>query len=274
MSLPRIISKVYDEPWCITPAKHRAIQSALESHLAGISLEDNFETDEAPGSNTQDGVAVIPIHGIIGKHMSMLEMACGGCSVDSVSAMLGMAAEDPNVTAVVLDINSPGGTVTGVPELANQIFDLKQSKPVFAFTDCEMCSAAYWIAAQADAIYATSSAAVGSIGVYMALLDISRQLEMDGVKVNAISAGKWKLAGASFKPLTDDERAMFQAGVDRTHAQFKAAILRNRTINEDVMEGQVYDGEEALAANLTDAVANDLGEAIDLARLYALTFRQ
>ena len=257
MKLPRILRKVYDEPWLITPPVHRSIQRALEAHLEGINPSlDGLLEDETMGEYQLDGVSVIPIHGIIGKHLSGLEMACGGCSLDSVDAMIDEAAQDPSVRAVLLDVNSPGGTVTGVPETAAKIAKLAEQKPVIAFTDSEMCSAAYWLASQANAIYATQSATVGSVGVYLALLDESRALENAGIKVNAISSGKFKLAGAPFKPLTDDERAMFQAGVTKLHDQFKAAILSKRNIQAGNLEGQCFDGEEAIDANLVDGITS------------------
>jgi protease-4 len=271
MSYPRIISKVYNEPWCITPAKHRAIQRALEYKLAGMPMpgmpepEDGDPEDEEMTVSNMGGVAVIPIHGILGKHLSGMEMMCGGCSVDSVCGMIESACDDELCKAIVLDINSPGGTVTGIPELANCIAECATEKPVYAFTDSECCSAAYWLASQCTAIYATPSSSVGSIGVYVALLDESRALEDAGIKVNAISAGKWKLSGAPFRPLSEDERAMFQAGVDKTYAAFKAAVTSKRQCADEVMQGQSFDGDDAVTAGLVDGLVNDIDEVVEFA---------
>lgn len=267
MKLPHIIRKVYNEPWCITPAQHRSIQRVLEAHLAGEKAAVSIPTPEdpedmIPEDYSSGGVRVIPIHGIIGKHMSALEMMCGGCSLDAVEAMVQDAKSDPLVTSVLFDVNSPGGTVTGVPELADQIEQLASEKPTIAYTDSECCSAAYWLASQCRGVYSSHSATIGSVGVYIALLDESRALENEGIKVNAIHAGKWKLAGAPFKPLTDEERAMFQAGVDKTHAQFISAVTRNRMISGDNLQGQCFDGEEAVAANLTDGIFSTFSEAL------------
>lgn len=270
MKLPHIIRKVYSQPWCIDPVVHRSIQRALEAHLEGLTAQIPMPESEIPEDERMEmygdnGLCVVPIHGIIGKHLSGLEMACGGCSLDSVSAMLEDAVKDPECKAILLDINSPGGTVTGVPELADEIAEANKIKPVIAFTDAECCSAAYWLASQASAIYATPSSSVGSIGVYIALLDESRALENAGVKVNAIHAGKWKLAGAPFKPLTDEERKMFQDSVDKTHAQFKSAVSRGRNISEDSMQGQCFDGDEALTAGLIDGHFTNIAGAIEAA---------
>lgn len=258
---PNIISKVYEEPWLITPAKHRAIQKLLETRLEGGDIVVDPDEMEEPEMGTEGTTAIIPIHGIIGKHLSMLEMMCGGCDLDVVNDMLDAANSDSKIERIALDFRSPGGTVTGIPETARKIASL--SKPSIAFSDSECCSAAYWLASQAQQFYVTESADVGSIGVYMAWLDRSRQLENAGIKVNAISAGKYKLAGAPFKPLTDEERAMFQASVDKIHEQFKAAVRRHREIPNSAMEGQVYDGEQAVELGLVDGVVDDITEALD-----------
>jgi protease-4 len=265
-NFPQIISKVYEQPWLITAAKHRAIQKLLTAHIAGgmpsqVMPEDE---DESDGELTMDGgTAIIPVHGVIGKHLSMLETMCGGCDLDTIHDQLDAAEQDSEVSRVLLDFRTPGGTVTGVPELARRIANF--SKPTVAFTDSECCSAGYWLASQCGQFYATESSSVGSVGVYMALLDESRALENEGIKINAIKSGEFKLAGASFKPLTDSERAMFQDGVDKLHAQFKAAVLRNREISTDCMEGQCFDGEEAVENGMVDSLVESITEVIDAA---------
>ena len=141
---------------------------------------------------------------------------------------------------------------------------LTEAKPVFAFTDSQMCSGAYWLASQCRSIIATPSADIGSIGVYCALVDESRALEMEGIKVNAVSAGGFKLAGAPFKPLTDDERAMFQAGVDKIYSRFTSAVTTKRAVDIQAVQAKVLDGEEAVAAHLADGLVNDLDQFLSL----------
>jgi protease-4 len=260
---PQIISKVYEQPWLITPAKHRAIQRLITAHMDGHGMDmpekDDEEEDEEIAMD--GGTAIIPVHGIIGKHLSMLETMCGGCDLDGVSQMLDVAGADKSVKRVLLDFRTPGGTVTGIPELARKIANY--SKPTLAFTDSECCSAGYWLASQCGQFYATESSNVGSVGVYMALLDESRALENEGIKINAIKAGEFKLAGASFKPLSETERAMFQSGVDKLHAQFKDAVLRNREIDTSCLEGQCFDGDAAVANGMVDWLVESITEALD-----------
>lgn len=262
-NLAHIISKVYEQPWLITPAKHRAITRLIESKLTDSMMPAGMTDDDEDPEMGRDGdTAVIPVHGIIGHHLSGLETMCGGCDLGAVGAMIDAAMADDGIQKLLFDFRTPGGTVTGVPELASKIGNINGKKTV-AYTDSECCSAGYWLASQCDAFYTSESADVGSIGVYMVLLDESRALENEGIKVNAISAGKYKLSGASFRPLSDEERAMFQAGVDKTYNAFKSAILRKRAIKDSVMQGQVYDGIEACELGLCDGIVNDISELLE-----------
>lgn len=126
-----------------------------------------------------------------------------------------------------------------------------------------MCSAAYWIASQADAIFATPSARVGSIGVLMPMLDESKAFEQAGLKVELFAAGKFKSIGVAGTSITDEQRAWLQAQVDETYADFKAAVLaRGRRITPDVMEGQCFSGRKASYNSLTSGVVLSHAEAL------------
>lgn len=258
-NFPHIIAKVYREPWLITPQKHRAIQSVLEARMDGILPSDN-DADEPEGMSRDGAFAIIPVHGIIGKHLSSIEMECGGCDLDAVNAMISEAEQDDSIETIVFDFRTPGGTVTGVPETGRRIASI--AKKTIAFTDSECCSAGYWLASQCKHFYLTETATTGSIGVYSVFEDWSRALENEGVKVNAISSGKYKLAGAYFKPMTDDERTMFQDSVDKLHTQFKEAVRRNREVPDSAMEGQCYDGLEAVEIGLADGLVESIDDLL------------
>lgn len=231
-----------------------------------LDLSERAPIEPQPSVNESEdpSVAVIPVEGILGKRLDWFEASCGGCDCNDVAAALDLAAKSPAVQSVILDFNSPGGTVTGIPELGRKIaaFD----KPIFAFTEVECCSAAYWLASQTDAIFATPSSVLGSVGVYLALLDESGWLEKEGLKVNAIVAGKYKLMGAPFKPLTDDERKMLQRDVNKIFDQFKAAITAQRTLDEEFLQGQVFDGDDALKIGMVDATVEAFSEVLALAK--------
>jgi len=264
---PHILAKVLRGIWVITDSKFQAIESVLASRLAAEGTQESIMSvaavDESASEPTFTGrTMIIPIHGIISKHCSMMEMASGGCDLDQVNAALEVADNDSTVDKIILDFRSPGGTITGIPETAARITALAEHKDVVAYTDSECCSGALWLAAMAPSFFCTESADVGSVGVYLALLDKSRMLEDMGVKVNAISAGKYKLSGAPFKPLTTEERAMFQADVDRIYGMFKAAVQLNREVPEEYCEGQVYMGQSAVNAGFCNGLVDDIQDLL------------
>ena len=266
MNYPRISAKIYREPWCVTASSHADIRRAFEQHGAAFAHDITSALELQPEDEPQSvgPVAVIPIFGVIGKHLSMLETACGGVDLDGTADAIAVAVHDPEVTSILLHFNSPGGTVTGTPELAARIKAAAKVKPVVAYTDNQMCSAAYWLGSQCTAIFASQTADVGSIGVYMALLDESVALAQAGVKVNVVKAGKHKTAGAPFQPLSDEDRARFQAEVDFIYAKFTAAVSEQRPdVDEATMQGQSFNGEQAARNGLTDGVVDSLDEMLE-----------
>lgn len=263
---PHIAQKLYNEPWLITKEKHHAIVAMFESHIAGA--ETSIFSDDSKKKEDDDSIPrmhgstlIVPVHGVLGKHLSSLEMMCGGASVDAIGKELDRAESSYQIKNVLLDFRSPGGVVSGIPELGRKIASM--SKDVTAFTDVDCCSGALWLASQCDKFYATESAMVGSCGVYSIYLDRSKQLEEAGVKVNAISSGEFKLAGASFKPMTDQERAMLQAQCDGIHEKFKAAVTKNREVADDYLQGQVYYGDEAAEIGMIDGLVEDMSEVLE-----------
>ena len=260
----------------ITGAAWRGLELALLNHVAAYDAAGEKQMGKlTPGqkqnrlNNVTDRLAadtvLIHMDGVIDKHISQFEMDCyGGYDLRDFDSALAAAAADPEIKNVMLVVNSPGGSVTGVPESAARVAELTaMNKNVFAFTEGLCCSAAYYIASQADQIYGTTSADVGSIGVYMALLDYTQAMRDEGVAVNFIKDGKFKGMGAPFKPLTDDERAMFQAEVSKIGEMFRAAVNSKRPgVSIDAMQGQSFFGDNALEAGLVDAIVPGLGAAL------------
>ena len=265
MGYPEIIHKVYREPWLIKPSVHQSIQASLTSILNGDPLKD-YEQEDEEYEFKHGATAIIPISGILGKHLSLIESAFGGIDVDSISLNLDAAIADDSVDTIILYIDSAGGTVTGIYELGEKIARASQSKTVIAYTDSLMASAAYWLGSQATSLYCSTSAELGSIGCYICLLDESEMMQQEGIKINAISAGEYKLAGASFKPLTEDERQMFQDDIDYWYDLFKKAVLSKRTLNDSTMQGQTYSGEKAVELNLADGIIDSIDELMSMTK--------
>ena len=206
-------------------------------------------------------IAIIPVKGVIGKGLSELESLCGCCDVHDIEEMLEECERDPSIKTIILDIDSPGGTSVGVPELANRIKNC--SKEVISFTGNECCSAAYWIGSQASSFYATPSSSVGSIGVYIAFPDCSEAYKMEGVKMDVIKSGAYKGAGIPGTSLDEGQRKMLQQEVEDIHVDFKEAVKSVRSFVEDSsMEGQQFSGKRAAEAGLVTALTNGFDEMV------------
>lgn len=206
--------------------------------------------------------AIIPVKGVISKNISELEKLCGCCDIHDVEEMLEECERDSSITCIIFDIDSPGGTSVGVPELANRVKDCP--KETIAFTSSECCSAAYWIGSQANSFYATPSSSVGSVGVYIAYPDCTEAYKMEGVKMEVIKAGIFKGAGIQGTSLDAGQRKMLQDEVNDIHSDFKAAVKGVREFVEDAsMEGQIFSGKRGAEAGLVTSLVNGFDELME-----------
>lgn len=272
MKYPRILAAIRSAKWAVTPPTLQAIADTLGAHLRGTLRAKLIPDDDlippAPGpaasGETEDdgmipGVAVIQVYGILGKHLSDFEMACGGCDCDAISSDLEMALADSSVQSILFDFDSPGGVVSGIPELAARIRAADKIKPCYAFTEAQCCSAAYWLASSCRAIFCTQSADLGSIGVYVALVDDSEWWAKEGYKLNLIKAGEFKAMGISGQPLSDKERALIQTDVDNIYAMFTADVKSGRgEVATETMQGQTFMGMAAVMSNLADEMTDGI----------------
>lgn len=275
--LIRIMTALVCEPWLLTPQMHRTLTDIARAHSEGGDSEAAqhaiaAQTKANPSKRAYamiDNTAVIPCEGVIGRKFDNILYSSGVTSIDIFQHLVDTAAADEDVEALLLVFDSPGGIVTGTPEAANAVAKARSIKPVIAYADGLCDSAAYWIASQSDFIYATPSADVGSIGCYLAVLDESRAMEMDGIRTELFKSGKFKGMGYPGTTLNDEQRAMLQSGVDRIALQFKAAVNggRSRVIVEEAMQGQSFAVEEAKRIGLIDEIT-DIGTALrDCSRL-------
>jgi signal peptide peptidase SppA len=211
----------------------------------------------------EDGTGVIPIAGVIGKSLSPLEKMTGAVDVSDIADTIDEYATNPQVTRIAFQVSSPGGTVTGVEELANKVRNI--AKPTMSYSDTEMASAAYWVAAAADKVVASPSSTVGSVGVYMVVADYSEAAKAEGIKMIVIKAGQHKAIGVPGAEVTDAHQAHLQEGVDEIHADFKAAVLKTRKmVKAEDMEGQVFSGKQAAQRGLVTGLADSFNEAVSM----------
>lgn len=282
----RSVEFVGESVWAVHPGTLATIVNVIRERRAGVTIDaeeikqrikaspvpglDMDENDlEAETPDPADAVAVIPLHGAIVPHATMFSDVSGAASVDDFTSAFRAAISDESKQSVLIDINSPGGAVELIPELAAEILAARGSKPIVAMVNAFAASAAYWIASCCDEIVVTPSGQVGSIGVYAAHEDLSAAEEKLGIKTTLVSAGKYKTEGNPFEPLTDEAEADMQAKVDAYYQMFVQAVAAGRDVKaSDVIDG-FGQGRMVLAADAVKAnMADKIGTYDDtLARL-------
>lgn len=263
----RVCSEVANTAWALYAPTLAVLVDLLSYRAHGhrITAEEVAERIGArrprEARNTSGGVAVLALSGVIAHRASAFESVSSpnGTSVEAFTRAFREVMADPEVGSIMLEIDSPGGSVDGVPEIAAEIRRTRGRKPIVAFANTMAASAAYWIAAQADEVVVAPSGQVGSIGVYAAHQDLSAQLEQDGVKVTLISAGPFKTEGNPFEPLTEEARANWQATVDMFYGQFLGAVAKGRgvplaQVRDGFGQGRMVFGQDAVAAGMADRV--------------------
>lgn len=266
MKFQRIIEQVYCRPWLITErgweSIHRLVSERILSPKGERPTEDIWG-DEMPVMKIQNGTAIIPVEGVISRKVSMIEKQCGATDVLDISDDIAKAMADYSVRNIVFDVNSPGGGVSGVPELAEQIAQANKTKKVVAYANDQMCSAAYWICAGCRAIYASPSSDVGSIGVFIPWIDRSAAYEAAGLNVEIIKAGKFKGMGYPGTSLTDDQRKLLQADVDGTYSEFISFVKQYRSgVSDETMQGQTFSGKAASENGLVSGLVSGMRELL------------
>lgn len=263
-----ILNYFYSNTWAMRLDKLQAIDMFLTTKALGndISAEEVEAMVQAArparAQRTTGNVAVLPIMGVISHRASMLHDISegGGTSAEQLSKQFAAVVEDPSVGTILLDVDSPGGTVTGVPELADQIFEARSKKKVYAVVNSQAASAAYWLASQAQELIITPSGDVGSIGVYMMHQDISERMKQAGVTTTFIKAGKYKTEGNPYMPLDEEAQAAFQERVSHHYEDFVKAVARGRGVNaSDVRngfgEGRMVMSGDAIKIGMADRIA-------------------
>lgn len=261
---------VMNSPWSIAPEKLQEIRAVYETHMKGEKIDlkpikaamqsGMNELEAERGYRVESGVAIIDIRDVLTKGMTFFSYLFGGTAMREVGDAFDRAMEDPQVHAVILAIDSPGGTVDGTEELSGKIMSARGKKPIVSWADGMMASGAYWVGAAADKIYiAGDTTTVGSIGVVATHVDISKADEMMGERWTEITAGRYKRIASSHKPLSEEGRAYIQEQVDAIYSVFvqSVAAMRGRSVEEvlESADGRIFVGQQAITAGLADGVA-------------------
>lgn len=276
----RILAEIREMPLAIHPAKLAAIREFLLLQSQGVKFSTGEILERTGGAagkrdstvaRSPGSVAVLNLFGIIAQRMNMMDDVSGpgGTSTERFTAQFRQAAADPNVKAIILNIDSPGGSVYGVPELAGVIRSeaAKGEKPVIAQVNSLAASAAYWIASAANEIVVTPSGEVGSIGVYTVHEDVSKMLVAMGVTPTIVRAGKYKIEDNPWQPLSDDARTYLQSLVDQYYEMFikdvatgRSAATRSKVtpamVRAGYGQGRVLSAKDAVIEGMANRVAS------------------
>ncbi len=245
-------------------------------HVTYVSPDDwAVENDEVMAEEyfvPECNVAGINLHGEILTYVPSIDSEGDFASAEDILYQLEEAERTEHIKAVILEIDSYGGLPVASEEIANKIKSMQ--KPVIAMIRSGAASGGYWVASAADRIFASKLSDIGSIGVTMSYLDESKLNDKDGYTWNSLSTGKFKDSGSDQKPLTAEERALFERDIQITFEQFIAEISANRKLSIEkvraLADGSTMMGAMALEQGLIDEIGS-LDEIKEyIAKIYAV----
>jgi len=267
INYPHIASRLFNTPLLIVPAKLDAIIVGLSGRfgadLRGVEAPSKEAYTTAtgerrtPGYRVVGGVGVIDIFGVLAHRTSMQADSSWVLGYESIARRLAAAVADLEVSSIVLNLDTPGGEVSGLFDLVSSIREANAKKPVYAAVSDMAASAGYAIASAAREISITRTGLAGSIGVVMRHVDFSRALDSDGITVTHIFAGARKVDGNPYEPLPNDVRARFQQEIDALYELFVSTVAENRGISKESVRGTeaaMYSGQDAIDAGLADRI--------------------
>ena len=268
MRLAKIRHLLQTEPLLCASGYRETLLDILNSH-ALLSADDykHSRTGKAKsGSELEveqmeivNGVAIIPVGGPIGQGLGEFEKGGGAVDVDDIRAELDEAESDDEVETIVMDFDTPGGMVQGTPELGNRILEVE--KPIYAWTRGSMNSAGYWLACCTNGIFCTPTASVGSIGVCMSFMDLSKMAETAGIKVKVFGSGTHKGVGTPGTSLTAQQEVFLQNRIMALAQDFYDHVRAQRgEIDSEAMQGQSFNGKDAVEHGLVDGVMGNFEE--------------
>ena len=269
-----LVAEYLATPWALMPERLSAVTAVIArwsgDSRASEEVMNSVATDrsvrearrQSSASNSGGGIAVLPFYGIVTQRGNMVDDVSGPgtASTQQFSNMLRAALQDETVSQILIDIDSPGGSVYGVAELADEIVNARSHKPIVAIANSLAASAAYWIGCSASEIYVTPGGEVGSIGVWQAHQDYSKAMDDAGVKTTLISAGKFKVEGNPYAPLDEEAQGFMQSRVDDYYAAFTKAVAKGRgvpisQVRDGMGQGRVLGADAALASSMVDGIA-------------------
>jgi signal peptide peptidase SppA len=259
-----VLRAFVETPWAIRPHKLAMLEEIIARHVSGekLSAEEiqaRINGASRPADRRVESVAVLPLFGTIFPRANLMTEMSGATSAEKFGAQFAGLINDPEIDAIVLDVDSPGGQVGGIDELSRQIYDSRGKKPIVAVANQDMASAAYYIGTAADEVVVSPSGEVGSIGVFAVHQDWSVAAHQDGVKISIIKEGKYKAEANPYQPLTDEARAAIQENVREYYDSFVGAVARNRGVSDEAVrngfgQGRMVTAKRAVEMGMADRV--------------------
>lgn len=267
-NLDHVARAVFGEPWAITQQGMEVVTTTVALYLQGerrtadeaLAAISGAQYGTASGTDpATPGVRVLTLYGTVMNRASMMSTLSGGTSPQALAADLRAAADDPDVTEIVIDVDSPGGTVHGTREAYEAMLYARERKPVTAVASGNMCSAALWIASGATRIVATPTAHIGSVGVIVSWRDSSAAAASAGLQYHYYRSAPDKAPGGDGEAHNKQIDAAARGLVDRTFQVFLDDLAAARGVTPDDARdrwgsGQVWVGADAVAVGLADSL--------------------
>lgn len=257
--LPFTLGRIFNVPLLITPQKLEAFMLALP----GLFTRQERDGEHAPAAprptyRIRDHVAILPIHGVLVRRHGQIDTNSSPLeSYERIGRNYASALNDRRVRGILLDIDSPGGESGQVMDLARQIREGANLKPVWAVANDDAFSAAYALASAAERIWTTRTGGVGSIGTVALHADQSHFDEREGFHYSYVYAGARKIDGHPHAPLTPEARTRVQSEVDRLQRMFVETVARHRGVSAEAVaatEAGIFFGQEAIDAGFADRI--------------------
>ena len=268
MAYDRVARFINSQVWAIREGTLDIIVSVMRMRQAGITLTREEvqarlgaaspdRQAQVPRAGQMGSVAVLPLYGVICPKMSAFSMISGGTSLEVFLSRFRAFRDDPSVSAIVIDCDTPGGSTFGLEETWTEIYEARDTKPIKAVVNPSCASAGLWLSSAAEEIICTPSGEYGSLGVFCVHEDWSKANELMGLKPTYISAGQYKVEGNPDAPISDEAVAYQQTQVNSVYDDFVKAVAKGRKqstakVKADYGQGRMLLARDALAAGMVD----------------------
>jgi len=283
--IPHLMDSVINIPWAITKDKLHEIMYILQTKNVDAELFENIKElqanfDNTPYAMTQiqiaednkkkekpynivDEIAYVEIMGTLSKRMNIIAALSGGTSYEMIQQQINMAIEDKDVSGIFMHIDSPGGNVDGLFNAADLILKARDIKPIMAYADGAMASAAYLLGSATSFVAVSDRAAgIGSLGVITVHMDESVKYEKEGIKPTVLSSGGYKKTGNPYEPLSNDDKQHIKDKLDTVYTLLIDSVAVHRNISaknilsNGLGNGDIFIGQDAVDIGLADEILN------------------